>query len=88
MNSLDNLEFTVFQKEVIQILYKRMSRGKKDSPYQKHTNVDRDIEIFCDRIFGNCTYEEIGRLHDISSNRARQIVDKATRIFHDILRKA
>ena len=88
MNNLDDLEFTVFQKEVMQILYRKLSNNKKDSPYRKHTNVDRDIEIFCDRFFGNCTYEEIGYLHNISKSRVNQIIDNIIPIFHDILRKA
>lgn len=76
---LDELESTVYEHEIIekltQILESTPLPGNK-----KNLNVERNIEIFYERTFRDCTFEEIALAHNISKSRANQIYRKLLRI--------
>ena len=77
--TLDNLEASVFEHEIIQRLYEEM-KSRKLPGNKEDMNVERNLEIFYERVFRNSTFEEIGEAVGISTNRASQIYHKVMRI--------
>ena len=77
--TLDSLEAHVFEREIMQRLYDEM-KSRKLPGGKEDMNVDRNLEIFYERVFQNSTFEEIGDLVGISKARAGQIYHKVMRI--------
>ena len=82
--TLDDLEASVFEHEIIQRLYEEM-KSRKLPGNKEDMNVDRNIEIFYERVFRNSTFEEIGDAVGISGNRASQIYHRVMRICGRII---
>jgi predicted transglutaminase-like protease len=81
--TLDDLEASVFQKEVLENLY-RIMKARKSPGLKENPNIDRDILIFYDRAFNHDTFEEIGRTYDLSIQRCIQIFNKYRRACYFI----
>ena len=77
--TLDNLEASVFEHEIIQRLYDEM-KSRKLPGGKEDMNVERNLEIFYERVFRDSTFEEIGQAVGISTNRASQIHHRVMRI--------
>ena len=73
--TLDDLEASVFEHEIIERLYAEM-KSRKLPGNKEDMNVDRNLEIFYERVFRNSTFEEIGEAVGISKTRASKIYHK------------
>ena len=77
--TLDDLEASVFEHEVIQRLYEEM-KSRKLPGNKEDMNVERNLEIFYERVFRDSTFEEIGQAVGISGTRAANIYHRVMRL--------
>lgn len=77
--TLDDLEASVFEHEVIQRLYEEM-KSRKLPGNKEDMNVERNLEIFYERVFRDSTFEDIGQAVGISGARAANIYHRLMRL--------